>query len=127
MLAFVGNLHTLHTVAHQARAFEKQRQLTLVQRTAAGAVVRLQAFGGYAANLLRLSEQVPVRAVFLTDGKPRKIRYGRQLIELRRASPRMMAAAGRTNTSTVNDLLTISLQHKPTWSLQRACLPSSGT
>jgi hypothetical protein len=58
--------------------------------------VRLQPFGGYAANLLRLSDQVPARVVFLTDGKPRKIRYGRQVIELRRASPRMMAAAGRT-------------------------------
>ena len=58
--------------------------------------VRLQPFGGYAANLLRLSEQVPARVVFLTDGKPRKIHYGNQTIELRRASPRMMAAAGRT-------------------------------
>jgi hypothetical protein len=57
--------------------------------------VRLQPFGGYAANLLRLSEQVPARVVFLTDGKPRKISYGKQVIELRRASPRMMAAAGR--------------------------------
>lgn len=58
--------------------------------------VRLQPFGGYAANLLRLSDQVPMRVVFLTDGRPRKIRFGRQTIELRRASPRMMAAAGRT-------------------------------
>lgn len=57
--------------------------------------VRLQPFGGYAANLLRLSEQVPARVVFLTDGKPRKIRYGSQTIELRQVSPRMMAAAGR--------------------------------
>lgn len=57
--------------------------------------VRLQPFGGYAANLLRLSEQVPARVVFLTDGKPRTARIGRQVIELRRASPRMMAAAGR--------------------------------
>lgn len=57
--------------------------------------VRLQPFGGYAANLLRLSNQVPARVVLLTDGKPRKVRYGRQVIELRRASPRMMAAAGR--------------------------------
>ena len=55
--------------------------------------VRLQPFGGYAANLLRLSEQVPAQAVFLTDGKPRKVHFGRQIIELRRASPRMMAAA----------------------------------
>ena len=29
--------------------------------------------GAYAANLLRLSNQVPARVVFLTDGKPRKI------------------------------------------------------
>ena len=57
--------------------------------------VRLQPFGGYAANLLRLSDQVPARVVFLTDGKPRKIRYGNQVVELRRASPRTMAAAGR--------------------------------
>jgi hypothetical protein len=57
--------------------------------------VRLQPFGGYAANLLRLSEQVPARIVFLTDGKPRTIRHGQQVIQLRRASPRMMAAAGR--------------------------------
>jgi hypothetical protein len=57
--------------------------------------VRLQPFGGYAANLLRLSDQVPAHVVFLTDGKPRKMRYGKQVIELRRASPRMMAAAGR--------------------------------
>ena len=57
--------------------------------------VRLQPFGGYAANLLRLSDQVPARVVFLTDGKPRKIRYGNQVIELRRASPRTMAAADR--------------------------------
>jgi predicted transcriptional regulator of viral defense system len=58
--------------------------------------VRLQPFGGYAANLLRLSDQVPARVVFLTDGKPRKVHYGNQTIELRRASPRMMAAAGTT-------------------------------
>ncbi|NQU39455.1 MAG: hypothetical protein HQ523_05840 [Lentisphaerae bacterium] len=57
--------------------------------------VKLQPFGGYAANLLRLSEQVPARVVFLTDGKSRKIHYGNQTIELRQSSPRMMAAAGR--------------------------------
>ncbi len=57
--------------------------------------VKLQPFGGYAANLLRLSDQVPARVVFLTDGKPRTIRFGNQTIELRRAMPRMMAAADR--------------------------------
>ena len=69
---------------------------SVAQALAARDRVRLQPFGGYAANLLRLSEQVPARVVFLTDGKPRKLHYGRQVIELRRASPRMMSAAGRT-------------------------------
>lgn len=67
----------------------------VVQALSARDRVRLQPFGGYAANLLRLSEQVPARVVFLSDGKPRKLHYGQQVIELRRASPRMMAAAGR--------------------------------
>lgn len=66
--------------------------------------VRLQPFGGYAANLLRLSEQVPARVVFLTDGKSRNIHLGRQTIELRRASPSMMAAAGRTTGLLISGL-----------------------
>ena len=61
--------------------------------------MELKPFGGYAANLLRLSEQLPARVVFLTDGKPRKTRIGRQMIELRRASPRMMAAARANDQS----------------------------
>ena len=46
--------------------------------------VRLQPFGGYAANLLRLSEQVPARIVFLTAGKHRKICYERHVTEITR-------------------------------------------
>lgn len=69
----------------------------VVKALAARDRVRLQPSGAYAANLLRLTEQVPMRVVFLTDGLPRKIRFGRQTIELRQATPRMMAAAGRTS------------------------------
>ncbi len=73
--------------------------------------VRLQPFGGYAANLLRLSEQVPMRVVFITDGSPRKVRVGKQVIELRRASPRMMAAAGRTTGIVIAGLRHIGKAH----------------
>ena len=38
---------------------------------------RLQPSGAYAANLLGLSEQVPARIVFLTDGPARQARIGR--------------------------------------------------
>ena len=39
--------------------------------------IRLQPSGGYAANLLGLSDQMPMKIVFLTDGTPRWIQIGR--------------------------------------------------
>jgi hypothetical protein len=57
--------------------------------------LRLQPAGAYAANLLGLSEQVPARVVFLTDGPSRTVKIERQEIQLRRTTPRNMAATGR--------------------------------
>ena len=57
--------------------------------------LRLQPAGAYAANLLGLSEQVPARIVFLTDGASRAVKVGPTQIALRRTTPRNMAAAGR--------------------------------
>jgi hypothetical protein len=54
--------------------------------------VRLQPSGAYAANLLGLSEQVPAKVVFLTDGPSRVVRIGRMTLQLRRTTPRNMAA-----------------------------------
>lgn len=59
--------------------------------------IRLQPAGAYAANMLRLSEQVPMKVQFLTDGPSRRVRVGRREIILRRTTPRNMAAAGRTS------------------------------
>jgi hypothetical protein len=56
---------------------------------------RLQPAGAYAANALGLSEQVPAKAVFLTDGPSRTVKIGPMTIQLRRTTPRNMAAAGR--------------------------------
>ncbi|MBA3888765.1 MAG: hypothetical protein H0X67_24010 [Acidobacteria bacterium] len=56
---------------------------------------RLQPSGAYAANLLGLSEQVPMKVVFLTDGPSRLVRVGPMTIQLRHTTPRNMAAAGR--------------------------------
>ena len=68
--------------------------------------IRLQPAGAYATNLLGLSEQVPARVVFLTDGASRKVKIGRQQIQLRRTTPRNMAAAGR-----LSGLLMQALRH----------------
>lgn len=59
--------------------------------------MRLQPTGAYAANLLGLSEQVPARVEFLTDGTSRTVTAGPMQIVLKRTTPRQMAAAGRTS------------------------------
>jgi len=57
--------------------------------------MKLQPSGAYAANLLGLSEQVPMKVVFLTDGGSRRMLVGKREIIFRRSTPRNMAAAGR--------------------------------
>jgi hypothetical protein len=56
---------------------------------------RIQPAGAYAANALGLSEQVPAKAVFLTDGPSRTVKIGPTTIKLRRTTAKNMAAAGR--------------------------------
>lgn len=57
--------------------------------------LRLQPSGAYAANLLGLSEQVPMKLSFLTDGVSRTVRLAGQEITLKHTTPRNMAATGR--------------------------------
>lgn len=54
----------------------------------------LQVSGAQAANALGLSTQVPARTTFVTDGATRELRFGHQVVYLRRAAPRRMAGAG---------------------------------
>jgi hypothetical protein len=56
---------------------------------------RIQPTGAYAANILGLSEQVPAKVVFLTDGPSRTIKIGATTIQLRRTTPKNMTMAGR--------------------------------
>ena len=57
--------------------------------------IRLQPSGAYAANLLGLTEQVPAKIVFLTDGPTRSFKIGTQEIRLQRTTAKNMAAANR--------------------------------
>lgn len=56
--------------------------------------IRIQPSGAYAANLLGLSEQVPARIVYLTDGAKMSVNVGGITIELRPTTPKNMATAG---------------------------------
>ena len=65
---------------------------------------RLQPTGAYAANILGLSEQVPTRIVFLTDGPSRRVKFGQQEIVLKRTTPRNLATAGRKSGTIIQAL-----------------------
>jgi predicted nucleotidyltransferase len=73
--------------------------------------IRLQPTGAYAANLLHLSEQVPMKVVFLTDGSSKKAQIGHQIIELRNASPKRMQLAGRISGLVFEALREIGKEH----------------
>lgn len=66
--------------------------------------IRLQPSAAYAANLLGLSDQVPAKVVFLTDGPARRVRLGRREIILKNTTPRNMATAGRISGTVIQAL-----------------------
>ena len=72
---------------------------------------RLQPAGAYAANALGLSEQVPAKAVFLTDGPSRTVKIGPTTIQLRRTTARNMAAAGRLSGLLIQALRELGKEH----------------
>ncbi len=73
--------------------------------------VRFHPTGAYAANMLGLSEQVPARVIFLTDGPSRRIRVGPLDITLKHAAPRNMAAAGRLSGLLIQALRNLGPVH----------------
>lgn len=73
--------------------------------------LRLQPTGAYALNLLGLSEQVPAKIVFLTEGESRTLKIGPMTIELRRTTPRNMASSGRLSGLIIQGLRSLGKDH----------------
>jgi len=72
---------------------------------------RIQSDGARAANALGLSTQVAARPVYLTDGRRRTLQIGGQTIELRHASPRSLAGAGRIEGTVIQALRHLGRDH----------------
>jgi len=68
---------------------------TIAQALAHRDKTRIQPTGAYAANLLGLSEQVPAKIVYLTDGRARRVKLGNREIRLKSTTHRNMTTAGR--------------------------------
>lgn len=67
--------------------------------------------GIQALNLLGLSTQVPLNAVFLTDGSPRTIKIGNRKIKFKKASPKNLAAKGRLSGLAIQALKEIGKEN----------------
>jgi hypothetical protein len=72
---------------------------------------RVQPAGAYAANALGLTEQVPARAVFLTDGPARTVKIGATTIQLRRTTAKNMETAGRLSGLLIQALRELGQEH----------------
>ena len=74
--------------------------------------LRLQEGGAHAANIMRLTEQVPARIIYDTDGPTRNVRVGGKLvIEFKHRSPRKMATAGRVTGMLISALANVGKAH----------------
>jgi hypothetical protein len=73
--------------------------------------LRLQPTGAYAANLLGLSTQVPMKVVYLTDGRSRTVQIGKRQITLKHTTPRNMATAGKISGLVIQALRHVGQPH----------------
>ncbi|MBL7171066.1 MAG: hypothetical protein ISS46_03635 [Candidatus Omnitrophica bacterium] len=73
--------------------------------------LKIQPSGAYAANLLGLTEQVPARIIFLTDGANRTVQINKQQIVLKRTTPKNMATSGRVSGLVIQALRYLGKGH----------------
>jgi len=93
-----------------------------VSRAIAGRdAVRLQPSGAYAANLLGLSPQIPMKIVYLTDGRSKTVQIGEKQIILKRTTPRNMATAGKISGLVIQALRHLGQNHVDEDVIDRLC------
>jgi hypothetical protein len=63
--------------------------------------------GVQAMNKLGLSAQVPMKAVFLTDGAPRSIKIGKRTVTFKKTSPKNLLAKGEISSLVIQALKSI--------------------
>ena len=73
--------------------------------------IKIQPSGAYAANLLGLSEQVPAKVVYLTEGESKKVTIGKQQIIFKKTTPKNMQLAGKISGLIVQALRFLGKEH----------------
>jgi hypothetical protein len=80
---------------------------------------KIQPTGAYAANLIGLSEQVPGKVIFLTDGSSNKIVVGKIEISFRHTTLKNMFAAGSREALVVQAFKFMKKEHLDSAMLER--------
>jgi len=86
-------------VDRAARAHARRQHWTIVPHPA------------LAANLLGLSQQVPARIVYLSDGPPATIRIGNRDVVFKNARPKAFAAKSETGALVIQALRYLGKEH----------------
>jgi hypothetical protein len=73
--------------------------------------IKIQPSGAFAANLLGLSEQVPAKVVYLTDGDSKKISLGKRQIIFKNTTPKNMSLAGKKSGLVIQALRYLGKEH----------------
>ncbi len=68
---------------------------------------RIVPTGDYAQHALGLSTQVPLKAVYLTDGAARTIKVGKRTIQFKKTAPKNLAAKGEISSLAIQALKAI--------------------
>lgn len=76
---------------------------------------RIVPTGSYALNKLGLSTQVPMNAVFLTDGAARKIKLNYGMITFKRTTPKNLATIGKISGLAIQALKEIGKGKVESW------------
>lgn len=66
--------------------------------------LRIQPSGAHAANLLGISTQVPVRAVYLTDGPSRSVKVGNRKLVFKHVQAKDMVTSKRISGTVIHAL-----------------------
>ena len=75
--------------------------------------------GAQALNILGLSTQVPMKAVYLTDGAQRDVTIGNQSIKFMKTSPRNLATKGEISGLVIQALREVGKDNASTDQLRR--------
>ncbi len=72
---------------------------------------RIEPTGIFALHSLGLSTQIPVNVVYLTDGIPRKIKYGNRTIKFKKTAPKNLAMKGKVSSLAIAALKQIGKEN----------------